>query len=99
QQQIHRVDVADLLDQLDRRAAEGIDRPAHLGQTESRVGDGGPDVGREQQLDTAAGAIAVDGRDDGLRVRVALQERVADGAGCLGTGRQVAADVRAGAEG
>ena len=37
EQQVHGVDVADLLHQLHRGAAEGVDGPAHLGQPEARV--------------------------------------------------------------
>ena len=81
EQQIHGVDVADLLDELDGRPAERVDRPPHLGQPEAGVGSRGPDVGGEQQLEAAAHAVAVDGGDDRLRVGVLLQQRMADDAG------------------
>ena len=65
--------VADLLRELHRRAAERIDGPAHLRQSEARVRRGGAYVGGEEQLDAAADAVAVDGRHDRLREHVMLQ--------------------------
>src|SRR6185436_18108408 len=50
EQEIHGVDVPDLLDELDGGAAERVDRPAHLGQAEPRMGRGGPDIGGEEEL-------------------------------------------------
>ena len=93
------MDVADLLDQLDRRAAERIDRPLDLGQSEARVRRRGADVRGEQQLDAAADAVAVDRGHDRLRVHVGLQQRVIHDLRHLGCRGQIAADVGAGAEG
>ncbi len=76
--------VADLLGELHRRAAERIDRPAHLRQAEARVRRRGTDVGGKEQLDAASDTVAVDGGDDRLRVHVMLQEGVADDAGRFG---------------
>src|SRR5947208_2871178 len=64
QQQLHGVDVADLLDQLHGRAAERIDRPADLGEAEARVRRRRPDVGREQEFETSSDAIPVHCRND-----------------------------------
>src|SRR5690349_9665377 len=50
EQQLHGVDVADLLDQLDRRAPERVDGPLDLGKAEARVGRRRADVGGEQEL-------------------------------------------------
>lgn len=78
-QQLHRVDVADdLLDELDGRAAERVDGPPHLGQSEARVRRGGAHVAAEQQLDATAGAIAVHGGHDWLRKLVQLEQRAVD---------------------
>jgi hypothetical protein len=59
QQQVHRVDVIDLLDQLYGRAAERVDRPLDLGQA-PRLRRSGADVGREHEFEAPAYAIAVD---------------------------------------
>src|SRR5258708_36147587 len=62
------MEVADLLDQLDGRTAERIDRPFDLRQAEARRRHGGADVGRQHQLEAAANAVAVHRGDDRLRV-------------------------------
>src|SRR5712671_3784313 len=49
QKQVHGVNVTDLLDQLDGRATERIDRPLDLGQAKAGRRHGGAEVGREQQ--------------------------------------------------
>ena len=64
--------VADLLDEFDGRPAEGIDRPAHLRQPKAGVGDRRPGVGREEELEAPAHAIAIDRGDDGLGKGVVL---------------------------
>src|SRR3989441_278320 len=99
QQEIHGVDVADLLDELDGRAAERVDRPPDLREPEAGVRGRRADVGGQEQLEAAADAVAVDGGDDRFREHVMLQQRVTDDARCLRRRREVPAHVRAGAEG
>ena len=99
EQEIHGVDVTDLLDELHGGAAEGVDGPAHLREAEAGMGGRRPDIGGEQELQAAADTVAVDGGDDGLGVGALLEERVADNAGRLGSGGEIAAQVGPGAEG
>src|SRR5947207_1524084 len=99
EQQLHRVDVADLLHEFDGPAPERIDRPADFGQAEARVGRGGPDVGRQQQLEAAGHAITVDRRHDRLGVGPGLQERVVHGPRDRRIGGEIAAHVGARREG
>src|SRR5215471_11205380 len=54
EEQVHGMRMADLLSELEGGAAEGIDRPLHLGQPEARVRDGSTDVRGEQQLEATA---------------------------------------------
>src|SRR5262249_53684099 len=75
-QELHRVHVADLLHELGRRAPERIDGPFHFGQPEARVRRRGAHVGGQEQLDTTARAVAVDGRHDRLAELVELEQRV-----------------------
>ena len=89
------MNVADLLDQLDGRAAERVDRPLDLGQAKARLWRGGADVGREHQLEAAADAVAIDRCDDRLRIGVVLQQGVVDHPRHFRPGRQIAADIGA----
>src|SRR5262245_24384154 len=99
EQEIHGVRVANLLDELEGRPAEWIDRPRHLGQPEARVGRGAADVRGEQELQSAPDAVAIDGAYHGFGVGIVLEERVAHHARGFRRGAQVAADVGARAEG
>jgi hypothetical protein len=99
QEQVHGVKVTDLLDQLDGRAAERIDRPLDLGQAKARRRHAGAEVGREHQLQAATNAIAVHCSDDRLRIGIVLQQSMVDHPCHFGPGRQIAADIGADGEG
>src|SRR2546428_10862952 len=71
---------------------------ADLGQAETRVRRRRPDVGREQEFEAASDAIPVHRRNDWLRVRSILEQRVIDYARRLLVGGEIAAHVGARAE-
>src|SRR5207245_146555 len=56
------------------------------------------DVGREQEFEASSDAIPVHRRNDGLRVRAILEQRVIDDARRLWVGGEIAAHVGARAE-
>src|SRR5215510_6774803 len=90
--------IANLLHELHGGPTEGVDRPLHLRQAKARMFRRKPDVGRQQELDATPGAVAVDGCDDGLRIRFRLQEGAVDHPGCLLGCRKVVADICASTE-
>ena len=50
QQQIHGVDIANLVDEFHGRSPKGIDGPVHFRQPEAGMRDRCPNVGRQQQF-------------------------------------------------
>ncbi len=92
------MNMANLLAQAQGGAAKGVDAPAHLRQAEAGLGRGRPDIGREQQFHPAAGAIAVDGGDDGFAVGTILQQALVDHLGQFRSGGQIARQIGAGAK-
>src|SRR4051812_25630819 len=87
------MDIADLLDQLDGRTAERIDRPFDLREAEARRWHGGADVGRQHQLEAAANTVAVHRGDYRFRIGLVFQQCMVDHSRDLGSCRQVAADI------
>src|SRR5215510_10181517 len=90
--------IANLLHELHGGPTEGVDRPLHLRQAKARMFRRKPDVGRQQELDATPGAVAVDGCDDGLRIRFRLQKSAVDHPGCLLGCGKVVADICASTE-